>query len=658
MLEDTTLASRERYMALVACANETPEDFWAKQARRINWFRQPQTILAWDTQQHARWYIDGEMNICHAALDHHVAEGRGDQVALYWDSPVTDSKRQYTYRELRDDVARLAGVLRGLGVEKGDRVIIYMPMVPEAMMAMLACARLGAVHSVVFGGFSPKELAVRIDDAAPKVIMAASCGVEIDRVIPYKPWLDEAIELAGHTPEACLVLQRDQQLATLGPRDHDWQACLQDAQATEAVSMLGSEPLYILYTSGTTGKPKGVVRDHAGYAVALHYSMEILYGVRPGDIFMAASDIGWVVGHSYIVYGPLLIGATAVMYEGKPVKTPDAGAFWRLIEEYRISCFFSAPTAFRAIKKEDPEASLIGGRDISSLRSLFLAGERLDPPTYHWLNDLLPVPIVDHWWQTETGWPVAGNLLGLDMLEDAQALPHAPVPARAGSATWPLPGFNVQILDGMGDQVAAGEQGNVVIQQPLPPGCLTGLYQDAARFQSAYLAAYPGYYLTGDGGYLDEDGYLFVMGRIDDVINVAGHRLSTGEMEQVLGAHPAIAECAVIGIEDSLKGEMPLGLVIIKDDWTGDEKVLRQMLRERVRDSIGAIASLKDVLIVERLPKTRSGKILRKMIRQIAAGEQYQVPSTIDDPSSLEDVREALSDAGIGRAEQARCANE
>jgi len=656
MPETAKRSAREHYESLVSRANQAPEDFWAEQARRIVWFRDPSTILAWDAQEHARWFIDGETNICHAALDHHVANGRGDQVALYWDSPVTDSKCQYTYRELRDEVARLAGALRDKGVEKGDRVIIYMPMVAEAAMAMLACARLGAVHSVVFGGFSPKELAVRIDDATPKVILAASCGIEVDRVIPYKPWLDEAIELATHTPEACLILQREQQRATLGPRDHDWQECLAHAQATEAVSMLGSEPLYILYTSGTTGTPKGVVRDHAGYAVALHYSMEILYGTRPGDTFMAASDIGWVVGHSYIVYGPLLVGASTVMYEGKPVRTPDAGAFWRLIEEYRINCFFTAPTAFRAIKKEDPDASLMAGRDLSSLRSLFLAGERLDPPTYHWLNDLLPVPIVDHWWQTETGWPVAGNLLGLDMITRQASGPRAPVEARAGSATWPLPGFNVQVLDGLGDEVEPGVQGNVVIQQPLPPGCLTGLYHNPARFHAAYLAAYPGYYLTGDGGYLDEDGYLFVMGRIDDVINVAGHRLSTGEMEQVLGSHEAVAECAVIGIEDSLKGEMPLGLVIIKDAWRGDESALRQALAQRVRDEIGAIASLKDVLIVERLPKTRSGKILRKMIRQIAAGEQYQIPSTIDDPASLEDVREALSEAGVGLAGQARSA--
>ena len=648
--------ARERYLALTARANETPEDFWAEQAQRIAWFRPPQTILAWDEQQHARWFIDGEMNICHAALDHHVANGRADQVALYWDSPVTQSKRQYTFRELRDEVALLAGALRNLGVEKGDRVVLYMPMVAEAMMAMLACARLGAVHSVVFGGFSPKELAVRIDDAAPKVIMAASCGVEVDRIIPYKPWLDEAIELAEHTPQACLILQREQQRATLGPRDHDWHECLASAQATEAVSMLGSEPLYVLYTSGTTGKPKGVVRDHAGYAVALHYSMELLYATRPGDTFMAASDIGWVVGHSYIVYGPLLMGASTVMYEGKPVKTPDAGAFWRLIEEYRINCFFTAPTAFRAMKKEDPEASHMANYDLSSLRSLFLAGERLDPPTYHWLADLLPLPVVDHWWQTETGWPIAGNLLGLDMFTEGSREVKAPAEARAGSATWPLPGFNVQILDGMGDEVPMGEQGNVVLRQPLPPGCLTGLYQDPGRFHAAYLAAYPGYYLSGDGGYFDEQGYLFVMGRIDDVINVAGHRLSTGEMEQVLGAHAAIAECAVIGIEDSLKGEMPLGLVILKDGWQGDEASLCAELAQRIRQEIGAFASLKEVLIVERLPKTRSGKILRKMIRQIAAGEQYQVPSTIDDPSSLEDVREALSEAGVGQASEARSA--
>ena len=622
---------------------QQPESFWAEQAKRIPWFKPANTILEYDEQGHARWFIDGEMNICHAALDHHVEHGRGDQPAIYWDSPVTASKRTITYRELLDQVARFAGALKALGVEKGDRVVLYMPMVPEALMAMYACARLGAVHSVVFGGFAPNELAVRIEDAQPKVVVAASCGVEVDRVIPYKPNIDAAIELSSHKPDACVIFQREQLLGEMGPRDHDWAELISQSAPVECVAVKGGDPLYVLYTSGTTGKPKGVVRDTAGYAVALHYSMEVIYQMEPGEVFFSASDVGWVVGHSYIVYAPLLRGCTTVVYEGKPVRTPDAGAFWRLVSEYRVKSFFTAPTAFRAIKKEDPDGSLLQQYDISCMKALYLAGERLDPPTYHWLDDLLDVPVIDHWWQTETGWPIAANLAGLELL-----------PTKAGSASVPVPGFNVQLLDHEGKQAKAMEQGSVVIKQPLPPGCLIGVWQDPERFQSAYMAAYPGYYLTGDGGYFDQDGYLFIMGRTDDVINIAGHRLSTGEMEEVVGSHKAVAECAVIGIHDSLRGQVPVGLVIPKDGFDGDELTLENELIALVREKIGAIACFKEVLVVDRLPKTRSGKILRKLLRSIADGKEYGVPSTIDDPASLQEVHEAMLKREIGSAHNAR----
>lgn len=622
---------------------EQPDAFWAEQAKRIPWFTPPETVLEYDEQGHARWYVDGEMNTCHAALDHHVDSGRGDQVALLWDSPVTGAKRQLSYRDMRDQVARFAGALAGLGVEKGDRVVIYMPMVPEALIAMYACARLGAVHSVVFGGFAPHELAVRIEDAEPKVVIAASCGVEVDRVIPYKPIVDEALRISRHQPLACVILQRDQLQAELGDIDREWQVLMAEAEPIACVPVRATDPLYILYTSGTTGKPKGVVRDNGGHAVALHYSMEAIYGMQPGEVFFSASDVGWVVGHSYIVYAPLLLGCTSVVYEGKPVRTPNAGAFWRLIEEYKVKAFFTAPTAFRAIKKEDPEGEWLAKHDVSSLKALFLAGERLDPPTYHWLEDLLDVPVIDHWWQTETGWPIAANLQGLE-----------PMPAKAGSATVPVPGFNVQVLNRQGEPAEPHEQGSVVIRQPLPPGCLVGIWRDPQRFHSAYMAAFHGYYLTGDGGYFDEDGYLFIMGRTDDVINVAGHRLSTGEMEEVLGSHPAVAECAVIGIHDELKGQVPVGLVIPKDSFSGDEAGLEEELIALVRKKIGAVACLKQVLVVSRLPKTRSGKILRKLLRHIADGKEFGVPSTIDDPTSLEHVHSAMRDRDLGQASQAR----
>ncbi|MHB0775340.1 propionyl-CoA synthetase [Halomonas sp. WWR20] len=620
-----------------------PETFWRDQAKRIPWFREPTRILTFDNQGHAGWYADGMLNTCHVALDHHVDQGRGEQPALIWDSPVTGSKRILTYREMRDEVARLAGALAALGVARGDRVIIYMPMVPEAVMAMYACARLGAVHSMVFGGFAPHELAVRIDDAEPKVVLAASCGVEVDKVIPYKPYLDEALRQCHHRPQACVIFQRPQQTAELGPQEYDWTTLVAQAEPAECVPVMACDPLYILYTSGTTGKPKGVIRDNGGHAVALHYSMQNVYGMAPGEVFFSASDVGWVVGHSYIVYAPLMYGCTTVVYEGKPVRTPDAGAFWRVIEEYQVRAFFTAPTAFRAIKKEDPEGLHLQHHDISCLRTLFLAGERLDPPTFHWLEDLLSISVIDHWWQTETGWPIAANLQGLE-----------PRRVKAGSATFPVPGFNVRVLEGDGRPARPGEQGSVVIREPMPPGCLSGIWHDPQRFHRAYMAAFPGYYLTGDGGYFDEEGYLFIMGRTDDVINVAGHRLSTGEMEEVLGMHPAVAECAVIGIHDALKGQVPIGLVIPKDGFDGDETRLEEELIAEMRRQIGAVACFRQVLVVNRLPKTRSGKILRKLLRTIADGKEYALPSTIDDPASIQDVHEAMIDREVGTSHEAR----
>lgn len=620
-----------RYQDEYRTSIEDPETFWMRQSRRLPWFAPPSRALAYDANGHARWFGDGELNLCHAALDHHVEQGHGERTALYWDSPLSGQQRRYSYRELRDATARCAGALRGLGVTPGDRVVIYMPMVPEALIAMLACARLGAIHSVVFGGFAPRELAARIEDAKPRVVIAASCGLEPDRVMPYQPIVREALSRSAHAVAHCVYLQRDACRAEIGPNEATWDTLMAAAEPADCVPVKATDPLYILYTSGTTGKPKGVVRDTGGYAVALHYSMEAIYDIAPGDVFFSASDVGWVVGHSYIVYGPLLRGATSVVYEGKPVRTPDAGAFWRVIEEYRVKSFFTAPTAFRALKKEDPDARQMEGYDLSCLRSLFLAGERLDPPTYHWLKAHLDVPIVDHWWQTETGWAIAADPLGLD-----------PVPTRAGSATFPVPGYDVRILDRHGEEVGALTEGSVVIKQPLPPGCLTGIWGDPERMAQAYMKAHPGYYLSGDSGYFDEDGYLFVMGRTDDVINVAGHRLSTGEMEEVLGSHPAVAECAVIGTQDPLKGQLPLGMVIPRADFEGDTTTLEQELVALVRERIGPVACFKQVLVVERLPKTRSGKILRRALRQIADGETFDVPATIDDPSSLEDARQAI----------------
>jgi propionyl-CoA synthetase len=619
--------SASGYAAAYRASIQDPQGFWGQAAGGVDWIARPHTVLDASRSPFYRWFPDGVLNTCYNALDRHVIAGRADQTALIYDSPVTGARRSYTYAQLLEQVARFGGVLRGLGVGVGDRVVIYMPMVPEAVIAMLACARIGAVHSVVFGGFAPNELALRIDDALPKVVVTASCGIEPTRTIAYKPLLDAAIAAAAHTPEACVVVQREQLTAELGERDIDWQAVMRSevVEPAEAVPVAAGHPLYILYTSGTTGKPKGIVRDTGGHAVALHWSMANVYGIAPGEVFWAASDVGWVVGHSYIVYAPLLAGATTVLYEGKPVGTPDAGAFWRVISDHRVSALFTAPTAMRAIRKEDPGAEHLARYDVSSLRTLFLAGERLDPETYRWASDVLGVPVVDNWWQTETGWPICANLRGLE-----------PLPIKAGSPSVPVPGYDVQVLDAQGRVCGPDEEGAICIRLPLPPGCLPTLWNDDERYVASYLNAFPGWYLTGDGGYKDADGYLFVMGRTDDVINVAGHRLSTGSMEAVLAQHPAVAECAVVGVHDGLKGQVPRGFVVLKAGSDVDPDRLRNELVQAVRDQIGAVAALRQVDVVAALPKTRSGKILRKTMREIADGKTPVVPSTIEDPSVLD----------------------
>ncbi len=625
------------YQSEYSASIDTPEAFWASKAAALPWYKPATQVLSKDENGIDRWFADGEMNTAYMALDAHVEAGNGDRTALIYDSPVTGQQQKYSYTELRDWVAQFAGVLQNHGVEKGDRVVIYMPMIPEAAVAMLAVARLGAVHSVVFGGFAPNELAVRIDDATPKVIVSASCGIEVAKVIEYKPMLDKAIELADHKPSATIVLQRPQATASMiAGRDFDWQDEMAKASAADPVSVKGTDPLYILYTSGTTGKPKGVVRDNGGHATALNYSMKAIYNVEAGDVFWAASDVGWVVGHSYIVYGPLLAGCTTVMYEGKPVKTPDAGAFWRVCAEHQVSVLFAAPTAFRAIKKEDPEGLEIGKYDLSKLHTIFMAGERLDPPTYYWTVEKTKKPVVDHWWQTETGWAICGNLMGVQ-----------PMPPKPGSATLPSPGFDVRILDDSGNELPAGQQGSIAVKLPMPPSCLPTVWGDFNRFQEGYLSEFPGYYCSGDGGYKDEDGYVFIMGRTDDVINVAGHRLSTGEMEEIVADHPAVAECAVIGIHDELKGQEPIGLVLLKDGSDIDQETLQAELVAMVRRDIGAIACFKRALIAQRLPKTRSGKILRKLLRQIADGKDYTIPSTIDDPASITEIEALMTEHGM-----------
>lgn len=618
-------------------AANQPEAFWAEQAQNIAWYKSPETILSDDENGIGRWFADGELNTCYLALDYHVENGRGDQTAIIYDSPVTDTKQKISYAELTEKVSKFAGLLASQGVKKGDRVVIYMPMIPEALVAMLAVARLGAIHSVVFGGFSAHELAVRIDDAEPSVLVTCSCGIEISRIIEYKPMVDEAIVLASHKVNSVVLLQREQCVASMQDgRDIDWVEAVSNAESAACVPVKATDPLYVLYTSGTTGKPKGVVRDNGGHAVALKYSMKTIYNIKPGDVFWAASDVGWVVGHSYIVYGPLLNGCTTVVYEGKPVRTPDAGAFWRVCEEYNVKALFAAPTAFRAIRKEDPDGALIGNYNLDTLDTIFMAGERLDPPTYEWTMEKTGKPVIDHWWQTETGWAICANPTGLESL-----------PVKAGSSTVPVPGFNVKILDEMGNELGPNQQGSIAIKLPLPPSCLPTVWGDFNRFAESYLTEYPGFYCSGDGGYFDEDGYLFIMGRTDDVINVAGHRLSTGEMEEVLAAHNAVAECSVIGIEDKLKGQVPVGLTLLKDGVDISEEDLQSELVAMVRKQIGPLACLKRTIIVPRLPKTRSGKILRKLLRQIASGQEVSVPSTIDDPASVAEIQSVMLEKGL-----------
>jgi propionyl-CoA synthetase len=618
---------------------ESPDTFWGRAADEIVWEKKWDQVLDASRMPFTRWFVGGRLNTCFNALDRHVKEGRGEQNALIYDSPVTNTVRTITYNELLHRTAKTAGFLRALGVAEGDTVVIYMPMIPEAAISMLACARIGAIHSVVFGGFAPKELAVRIDDARPKVVLSASCGIEVNRVIPYKPLLDEAIDIASHKPEHCVIYQRSMSKASLKEgRDLDWVELEKGSQEVPCVTVEATDPLYILYTSGTTGKPKGVVRDNGGHAVALKWTMKHIYGIGPGDVYWAASDVGWVVGHSYIVYAPLLMGATSIVYEGKPVGTPDPGAFWRVISQHRVKVLFTAPTAIRAIKREDSSGDHLKKYDLSNFKALFLAGERTDPDTYYWASNLLNRPVIDHWWQTETGWAITGNFLGLETF-----------PVKAGSSTKPMPGYNLKVLDPVsGKELGPNENGIIVVKLPLPPANLPTLWKDDERFVNSYMKPYPGYYLTGDGGYVDEDGYVFVMGRVDDVLNVAGHRLSTGGMEEVLAKHPDVAECAVIGAADDLKGQVPVGLIVLKSGVARPhEEIINEVIR-MVRNDIGAVASFKKAVVVKRLPKTRSGKILRGTMRKIADGEKVSVPSTIDDPAILDEIRAALETIGYG----------
>jgi propionyl-CoA synthetase len=635
-------ARTSRYHEVYARWQRDPQGFWGEAAQAIDWIEPAKQVFDPGAGVYGRWFAGGVCNTCWNAVDRHVMQGRGEQPAIIYDSPLSSQKRTLTYSRLQVETQVLAAILRNFGVGKGDRVVLYMPMVPEAVVAMLACARIGAVHSVVFGGFAANELATRIDDAKPKVILSASCGLEPGRIVKYKPLLDEAIRLAGHKPDACLILQRPQEEATLVPgRDHDWAAVRDEAivfarSVYDCVPVAATDPLYILYTSGTTGRPKGVVRDNGGHMVALKWSMHNLYGVEPGEVWWCGSDIGWVVGHSYIVYGPLLHGATSVLYEGKPVGTPDAGAFWRVISEHGAVAFFTAPTAFRAIKKEDPQGKLFASHDLSKFRTLFLAGERADPDTIQWAERLLRKPVIDHWWQTETGWCIAGNPVGLGQL-----------PVKYGSPTVAMPGYDVRVVDEQCKELPAGTMGSIVIKLPLPPACLPTLWQADERFRESYLAEFPGYYKTSDAGFKDEDDYLYIMGRTDDIINVAGHRLSTGGMEEVLSAHKDVAECAVIGIADALKGEVPCGFVVLKAGVNRPVGEIEQECVGLVREKIGPVAAFKLAITVARLPKTRSGKILRGTMKKIADGETWTMPATIDDPAILDEIGSVLKAKGV-----------
>ncbi|MGM0561506.1 MAG: propionyl-CoA synthetase [Pseudomonadota bacterium] len=613
-----------------------PDAFWGEAAEELVWDKKWDRVLDDSRAPLYRWFSGGRLNTCYNALDRHVEAGRGAQQALIYDSPVTGTVRSYSYADLRDEVARLAGVLKARGVQAGDRVIIYMPMVPEAVMGMLSCARLGAVHSVVFGGFASSELAKRIDDSQPRMVLSASCGIEPGRVVPYKPLLDKALDLSAHKPDGCLVLQRPENPCELtAGRDEDWHEALSQAAPTDCVPVEATDPLYVLYTSGTTGQPKGIVRDNGGHAVALKWSMKNIYNIDPGEVYWTASDIGWVVGHSYIVYAPLLQGATTVLYEGKPVGTPDAGAFWRVIEQHGVVTLFTAPTAFRAIRQQDPQGEKIAEHDLSHFRALFLAGERCDPDTLEWAQDKLRVPVIDHWWQTETGWSIAANCLGIEQL-----------PVKPGSPTRPAPGWDLRVLDSEGKEVPRGTIGSIVGRLPMPPGTFPTLWNAQERFVKTYLSGFPGYYQTGDAGYMDEDGYVFVMARTDDIINVAGHRLSTGGIEEVLATHPDVAECAVIGVHDELKGQLPVGFLVLNAGCDRPFEEVEKEAVQLVRDGIGPVAAFKTALVVKRLPKTRSGKILRATMRQIADGARYNMPATIDDPAILEEISEVLQEAG------------
>ena len=621
-----------------------PQEFWAQAAEDCHWYKKWDQVLDDSNPPFYRWFTGGEVNTCYNALDYHVDQGRGDQAALIYDSPVTDTIKSYSYSQLRDEVALFAGALAAKGVAKGDRVLIYMPMIPEAAMAMLACARLGAVHSVVFGGFAAKELATRINDAKPKVIVSASCGIEVKKIISYKPLLDKAIDLtdADAKPEACIIFQRPmEEAAMVAGRDFDWVEAVSAAQPHDCVPVAATDPLYILYTSGTTGQPKGVVRDNGGHMVALKWSMKNIYNVDTGDVYWAASDVGWVVGHSYIVYGPLLKGCTTILFEGKPVGTPDAGVFWRVIADHKVKTMFTAPTAFRAIKREDPNAEMLKQYDMSNFKALFLAGERLDPDTLKWAENCLKVPVIDHWWQTETGWAICANCLGLH---------HYPV--KEGSPTKPAPGWNVQVVDQNSNPIEAGEIGALVVKLPLPPGSLPTLWNNDKRFLDSYMDEFPGYYKTADAGFIDQEGYVYVMSRTDDIINVAGHRLSTGAMEEVLADHPDVAECAVLGVDDKLKGQVPIGFLVLNAGVDRDHGEITKEVIQMVRERIGPVASFKTATVVKRLPKTRSGKILRGTIQKIADNKEYNMPATIDDPTILGEIEEALTTIGLGTARE------